>query len=915
MAPLVGGILGDLISAPFREPLMDFQATEKGAKLYSDYKQYTEDFSSYESRKEEIRRQGITPEQYFMDNYIANKNSIMQDLHGENWQDDPRAEGVYLSDFQDEARTAVALDLEQYAKADAMFSSGYMTPQEFQARVERYNPLPSGPGQAFTRWIGRNLRGESKEEYTNKMINQITGGPDSPLGIDHNLLTELVNDAVFIDNKVITDFKNQAIEHYNENILPDEEYKREILRRQWEQNRAFKALYVSLVNDGTANSSVGQAIFDLMQDNSGPENLNETNFLRKLSEYFTLPALSDEERNNIRVNMSSLPEWMETRNVLLESHPLLTNEALPSSEREDYSTTLGLSLDNQIIDRAILLAEKTMEDDQEVRRVFEGYTTESEKKAFAMALVESQIPTVYAHHLEAYQEMTREGGLFGFGATDVLKDIYTGKLIPITDMTTIENSMMDSVEAEDQDPPPPSFENVIINSIGAAQAAIQTSPVVQSNADEDAFNEVNRLIQGTIDDLGGNPYIVPSKAALQERIQEYNPVTEKGKLVRDLVGDSIMGFPFGTEAEKFEISDGNTVRITHEGRTKGTAGQFNISTFSTDTKPVGLYRREEVEVPESESVVTFDELPEGSAFRRNAMFASEQYMTNEEKLIALGVSPGFLQEAYYRDHPFFAAASVDLAKEMQADPTYFNAIKQVAPEDRERATELFKANQDILDRFDFSRVPFRTVKKHADQFLRDANEAYRLLDLKKEEWVEGQIDEVGDVMSSPSLLEPDFEDASPEAKAVQNLLTERYNFIEDDIGNPLREEAIAALMGNIHVETGGSFDYRQLQNQGPAYGLFQFDDNKANYDAWLVENNKQDSASSQIDFVYDTIYGDSQDIIGVPVASRLRDVFETGTVEEITAAFSLLWERPNPQKANQDRRIEESNKYFSIFSP
>ena len=41
-------------------------------------------------------------------------------------------------------------------------------------------------------------------------------------------------------------------------------------------------------------------------------------------------------------------------------------------------------------------------------------------------------------------------------------------------------------------------------------------------------------------------------------------------------------------------------------------------------------------------------------------------------------------------------------------------------------------NCKFLDRFDFSRVPFRTVKKHADQFLRDANEAYRLLDLKKE---------------------------------------------------------------------------------------------------------------------------------------------------------------------------------------
>jgi len=911
MAPLVGGILGDLISAPFREPLMDFQATEKGAKLYSDYKQYSEDFNSYDYQRQEIRRQGITPEQYFMDNYIENKNSIMENLHGENWRDDPRVEGAYLSDFQDEARTAVALDLEQYAKADAMFSSGYMTPQEFQARVERYNPLPSGPGQAFTRWIGRNLRGESKEEYTNKMINQITGGPDSPLGIDHNLLTELVNDAIFIDNKVIADFKNQAIEHYNENIAHDEALKRNMLRSLWEQNRELRETYDNEVNAGRANSAVAKVIFDLMQENSRPENLNETNFLRKLSEFFTLPTLSEDERGILKTAMASMPEWAETRSSLQEFHPLLTNEDLPESDRTQAGATLGSSLDNQILDRAILLAEKAMETDQ-VREVFEGYTTESEKKAFAMALVERQLPTVYAHHLETYEEM-ESGGWF---RDDVIKKIYTGQVTPITDISAIEETTIDNLEAVGQEPfafPP----DIVINDLGTAVKAIQALDY-SGLSDQEAFDKVNEAINAAVADLGGNPFIAPPQDFIDSRTK---PMPRIGQnFLSGVVASSIIAHPFGTQSEEFDTSDGNTVRITYERRGEGTAEQINISTYEKITVPTGLYEQETDEEVVSESDITFDELPEDSAFRRNAMFDSEQYMKNEEELIALGVSPGFLQEAYYRDHPFFAAASVDLAKEMQADPTYFNAIKQVAPEDRERATELFKANQDILDKFDFSRVPFRTVKKHADQFLRDANEAYKLLDIEKpepmqEEWVEGQIDEAGNVMSPPSLLEPDFEDASSEAKAVQNLLTERYNFIEDDIGNPLREEAIAALMGNIHVETGGSFDYRQLQNQGPAYGLFQFDDKKANYDAWLVENNKQDSASSQIDFVYDTIYGDSQDIIGVPVASRLRDVFETGTVEEITAAFSLLWERPNPQKANQDRRIEEANKYFSIFSP
>jgi hypothetical protein len=32
---------------------------------------------------------------------------------------------------------------------------------------------------------------------------------------------------------------------------------------------------------------------------------------------------------------------------------------------------------------------------------------------------------------------------------------------------------------------------------------------------------------------------------------------------------------------------------------------------------------------------------------------------------------------------------------------------------------------------------------------------------------------------------------------------------------------IPALMGNIDIETGGSFSYTQMQNKGSGYGLFQ----------------------------------------------------------------------------------------------
>ena len=36
-APIIGGAVGNIVSAPFREPLMDFAHTEKGAKLFKNY--------------------------------------------------------------------------------------------------------------------------------------------------------------------------------------------------------------------------------------------------------------------------------------------------------------------------------------------------------------------------------------------------------------------------------------------------------------------------------------------------------------------------------------------------------------------------------------------------------------------------------------------------------------------------------------------------------------------------------------------------------------------------------------------------------------------------------------------------------------------------------------------------------------
>jgi hypothetical protein len=87
--------------------------------------------------------------------------------------------------------------------------------------------------------------------------------------------------------------------------------------------------------------------------------------------------------------------------------------------------------------------------------------------------------------------------------------------------------------------------------------------------------------------------------------------------------------------------------------------------------------------------------------------------------------------------------------------------------------------------------------------------------------------------------------------------------------------AVAALMGNIEVETGGSFDYRQQQigRSNGGYGLFQLDFQKNNYFQFCRLKNLFDSAKSQIEYVYQSIYGSQRAFIGFGNAKKIQVAF------------------------------------------
>ena len=154
----------------------------------------------------------------------------------------------------------------------------------------------------------------------------------------------------------------------------------------------------------------------------------------------------------------------------------------------------------------------------------------------------------------------------------------------------------------------------------------------------------------------------------------------------------------------------------------------------------------------------------------------------------------------------------------------------------------------------------------------------------------------------------------------------------------LRPEAIAAIVGNIAVETGGSFKFDQMQTRSGdpydpntvrfgGYGLFQFDDyspgqgHRSWYQEYLKDNEKTDSIESQLDYVLDTIFSDTQDTnykyterLGVSDAGTLKAYLQTNTdPEQISDAFVDRFEKAGIPHSS--RRRDAAMKTFAELSP
>ena len=127
------------------------------------------------------------------------------------------------------------------------------------------------------------------------------------------------------------------------------------------------------------------------------------------------------------------------------------------------------------------------------------------------------------------------------------------------------------------------------------------------------------------------------------------------------------------------------------------------------------------------------------------------------------------------------------------------------------------------------------------------------------------------------------------------------------------DSAVAGILGNMEVETGGSFDYEQKQVGGSGQGLIQMDGGMkdAYFNTYLKNNNKEDSAESQVLFIKDILNSGENYDIGAGHRKKLKEAFESKDPQRISDEFTNRVERPGVP--HLERRKKATEKFYNKF--
>jgi hypothetical protein len=254
-----------------------------------------------------------------------------------------------------------------------------------------------------------------------------------------------------------------------------------------------------------------------------------------------------------------------------------------------------------------------------------------------------------------------------------------------------------------------------------------------------------------------------------------------------------------------------------------------------------------------------------------------------------------------------------------ADRIAYNAKK-----DFEKANITYKEREELIKKAELRRIQILAEWEVYTQAYNEAR-AKRIKRIQREKQAKGGIVEGEDNVPftkedpadriNPYTGEPYQEQMnrlgfSSGGDESQARMQEINTYLK---GKGYSKEARAGIIANIGVETGYTYDPKQKQINGKGYGLFQLDDKRDDYNAWLsergFEEDKINNMAAQLEYMHDTIQTGRE--IGGGNANTLQKSFNEKSAEDIAVDFSNIWEKPGVP--HLDRRINMANKLLNVI--
>jgi len=196
VAPIAGQFLGNLVAAPFREPVSDFLETQKGRDLYGQWAAHQGEKAKVDALTNQMEKFDGSGVDYFRNLNKERYDTELQNSMGEKWYQEPSMQAI-AQNYNTRLDTVSRKEYNEYLSAVDYYKL-FPDRATFMDNIKQYGPRSSNLGQAVYRRIKRAISGQSAEEYTEQAILNITG-------VNSHIFAQKMNDPFVTSDDVSMD--------------------------------------------------------------------------------------------------------------------------------------------------------------------------------------------------------------------------------------------------------------------------------------------------------------------------------------------------------------------------------------------------------------------------------------------------------------------------------------------------------------------------------------------------------------------------------------------------------------------------------------------------------------------------------------------------------------------------------------